>query len=206
MPFEPKLTNAVFDPAKHAETLENVRLWDWRALQSTLRQVQEIRTYYDFPDIDVDRYNINGKPQAIMLAARELAINKLPSGSQNWVNERLIFTHGYGVTMSPVSRFTKEGLPEFILSNMPVESIVPGDRSEAARDLFWRDHKLAGLRKDGAEGIQLSRKATRTTTPPMKAAAAFAWAPFSAVLRLPGRSATSRKCHFPTTSLRTVFF
>jgi uncharacterized protein len=125
IPFEPRLTNAVFDPANHADTLDNVRLWDWRALQSTLRQIQEIRTYYDFLDIDVDRYVINGKPQAMMLAARELSINKLPSGSQNWVNERLIFTHGYGVTMNPVSRFTKEGLPEFVLSNMPVESSQP---------------------------------------------------------------------------------
>jgi len=125
VPFEPRLTNAVFDPNAHEDTLDNIRLWDWRALQSTLRQIQEIRTYYDFPDIDVDRYVIQGKPQAMMLAARELSINKLPSGSQNWVNERLIFTHGNGVTMNPVSRFTKEGLPDFVLSNMPVESTQP---------------------------------------------------------------------------------
>ena len=125
IPFEPRVTNAVFDPAAHPETIENIRLWDWRALQSTLRQIQEIRTYYDFPDIDVDRYLINGKQQAVMLAARELNLNKLPSGSQNWVNERLIYTHGYGVTMNSVSRFTREGLPEFILSNMPVESTQP---------------------------------------------------------------------------------
>jgi uncharacterized membrane protein (UPF0182 family) len=126
IPFEPRLTNAVFDPSAHTDTLANIRLWDWKALQSTLRQIQEIRTYYDFPDIDVDRYTINGKPDAVMLAARELSLNKLPSGAQNWVNERLIYTHGYGVTMSPVSRFTKEGSPEFILSNMPVESTQPG--------------------------------------------------------------------------------
>src|SRR5207247_2937452 len=72
VPFEPRVTNAVFDPAAHLDTLENLRLWDWSALQSTLRQIQEIRTYYDFQDIDVDRYDINGKPQAMMLAAREL--------------------------------------------------------------------------------------------------------------------------------------
>jgi hypothetical protein len=125
IPFEPRVANAVFDPAKHSDTLNNVRLWDWRALQSTLRQIQEIRTYYDFPDIDVDRYVLNGTPQAVMLAARELSLNKLPSDSQNWVNERLIYTHGYGITMNPVSRFTKEGLPDFFLSNMPVESTQP---------------------------------------------------------------------------------
>jgi uncharacterized membrane protein (UPF0182 family) len=122
VPFEPRLTDAVFDPGKHRDALDNVRLWDWRALQSTLRQIQEIRTYYDFPDIDVDRYTTNGKTEAMMLAVRELSLNKLPSGSQNWVNQRLIYTHGYGITMNPVSRFTREGLPEFILSNMPVES------------------------------------------------------------------------------------
>ncbi|HEY2383447.1 MAG TPA: UPF0182 family protein [Terriglobia bacterium] len=128
IPFEPRVTNAVFDPSAHQETLDNIRLWDWRALQSTLRQIQEIRTYYDFPDIDVDRYTINGKTESVMLAARELSLSKLPSGTQNWVNERLVYTHGYGVTMSPVSRFTKEGLPEFILSNMPVESTQPDIR------------------------------------------------------------------------------
>src|SRR6266700_3010208 len=113
---------AAADPANNQATLQNIRLWDWRALQDTLRQIQEIRTYYDFPDIDIDRYEINGKPQAMMLAARELNLNNLTAGSRNWVNERLIYTHGYGVTMNPVSRFTKEGLPDFILSNMPVES------------------------------------------------------------------------------------
>src|SRR5438445_872151 len=125
IPFEPRLTNAVFDPTAHPETLDNVRLWDWRALKATLQQIQEIRTYYDFPDIDVDRYLVANKQQAVMLAARELSLNKLPSGSRNWVNERLIYTHGYGVTMNPVSQFTREGLPQFVLSNMPVESTRP---------------------------------------------------------------------------------
>lgn len=125
IPYEPRLANAVFDPARHAETLDNLRLWDWRALQSTLRQIQEIRTYYDFPDVDVDRYVINGKPKAVMLAARELSLAKLPAGSQNWVNTRLIYTHGYGLTMSPVNKFTREGLPEFFVSNMPAESVYP---------------------------------------------------------------------------------
>src|SRR5262245_38163728 len=125
IPFEPRLTNAVIDPVKHAASLENIRLWDWRALQATLRQIQEIRTYYDFVDVDIDRYTIDGRAKAMMLAARELSRDKLPSGSQNWINERLIYTHGYGVTMNPVNQFTKEGLPQLVLSNMPVESTVP---------------------------------------------------------------------------------
>jgi uncharacterized membrane protein (UPF0182 family) len=114
------------DPANNQDTLQNIRLWDWRALQDTLRQIQEIRTYYDFPDIDIDRYQIEGRPREVMLAARELNINKLPESSRNWINDKLIYTHGYGITMNPVNGFTAEGLPTLLLSNMPVQSTVPG--------------------------------------------------------------------------------
>jgi uncharacterized protein len=114
------------DAANNQPTLQNIRLWDWRALQDTLRQIQEIRTYYDFPDIDIDRYEINGEERQVMLAARELNLDKLPESSRNWINERLIYTHGYGITMNPVNGFTPEGLPELLLSNMPVQSSVPG--------------------------------------------------------------------------------
>jgi len=117
---------AAADPANNQATLKNIRLWDWRALQDTLRQIQEIRTYYDFPDIDIDRYEIDGTTREVMLAARELNIDKLPESSRNWINEKLIYTHGYGITMNPVNGFTPEGLPTLILSNMPVQSTVPG--------------------------------------------------------------------------------
>jgi uncharacterized protein len=113
------------DPANNQPTLQNIRLWDWRALQDTLRQIQEIRTYYDFPDIDIDRYEINGNMRQVMLAARELNVEKLPESSRNWINEKLIYTHGYGITMNPVNGFTTEGLPTLILSNMPIQSTVP---------------------------------------------------------------------------------
>jgi len=112
------------DPANNQATLQNIRLWDWRALQDTLRQIQEIRTYYDFPDIDIDRYEIEGTTREVMLATRELNVDKLPESSRNWINEKLIYTHGYGITMNPVNGFTPEGLPTLILSNMPVQSTV----------------------------------------------------------------------------------
>jgi uncharacterized protein len=92
-------------------TLQNIRLWDWHALQDTLRQIQEIRTYYDFPDIDIDRYDIDGTTREVMLAARELNVDKLPESSRNWINEKLIYTHGYGITMNPVNGFTRKGCP-----------------------------------------------------------------------------------------------
>jgi uncharacterized membrane protein (UPF0182 family) len=117
---------AAADPANNQATLQNIRLWDWRALQDTLRQIQEIRTYYDFPDIDIDRYEIDGVTRQVMLATRELNVDKLPESSRNWINEKLIYTHGYGITMNPVNGFTPEGLPTLILSNMPVQSTVRG--------------------------------------------------------------------------------
>jgi uncharacterized membrane protein (UPF0182 family) len=107
-------------------TLDNLRIWDYHALQDTLRQVQEIRTYYDFNDVDIDRYRVGGQTRQVLLAARELDVTKLPASSRgNWINERLIYTHGYGVTMNTANGFTPEGRPEFLLSNMPAESAAP---------------------------------------------------------------------------------
>jgi len=122
--FPAETTVEAADPANNQATLRNIRLWDWHALQDTLRQIQEIRTYYDFPDIDIDRYEIDGTTREVMLAARELNVDKLPESSRNWINEKLIYTHGYGITMNPVNGFTAEGLPTLILSNMPVQSTV----------------------------------------------------------------------------------
>jgi uncharacterized protein len=113
------------DAAHNQTTLENIRLWDSQALQDTLRQIQEIRTYYDFPDIDIDRYAVNGSVRQMLLAVRELNVDRLPESSRNWINEKLIYTHGYGVTMNPVNGFTTEGLPTLILSNMPIQSTIP---------------------------------------------------------------------------------
>jgi uncharacterized protein len=124
-PFPADTGIEAVDPANNHTTLENIRLWDWRALQDTLRQIQEIRTYYDFPDIDIDRYQVDGSVRQMMLAARELNVEKLPESSRNWINEKLIYTHGYGVTMNPVNGFTPEGLPTLVLSNMPIQSTIP---------------------------------------------------------------------------------
>jgi len=122
--FPAETTVEAAEPADNQATLQNIRLWDWHALQDTLRQIQEIRTYYDFPDIDIDRYAIDGTTREVMLAARELNVDKLPDSSRNWINEKLIYTHGYGITMNPVNGFTPEGLPTLLLSNMPVQSTV----------------------------------------------------------------------------------
>ena len=124
--FPAETTVEAADPKNNQATLQNIRLWDWHALQDTLRQIQEIRTYYDFPDIDIDRYEIDGTTREVMLATRELNFDKLPESSHNWINEKLIYTHGYGITMNPVNGFTPEGLPTLMLSNMPIQSTVHG--------------------------------------------------------------------------------
>ena len=108
------------DIKRNAETLENVRLWDHQPLLDTFGQLQEIRTYYDFTSVDNDRYVIDGKYRQIMLSARELNSDSLPN--RTWINERLTFTHGYGLTLGPVNQVTTEGLPELFIKNLPPES------------------------------------------------------------------------------------
>ena len=143
------------DVANNQETLQNIRLWDWRALQDTLRQIQEIRTYYDFPDIDIDRYEINGSVRQMMLATRELNVDRLPESSRNWINEKLIYTHGYGVTMNPVNGFTPEGLPALILKQHAGSNERAVHQRDAAGNLFRRADQHRRLRAHASAGIQL---------------------------------------------------
>ncbi len=123
--FDPLTTLDNSDLQNNRPTLDNIRLWDWRALKDTLTQIQAIRTYYDFTDVDVDRYTVSAEMRQMMIGTREFNVEKLPASSRNWVNEKLIYTHGYGVTMNTANGFDSEGMPKFILSNMPVESTAP---------------------------------------------------------------------------------
>jgi uncharacterized protein len=104
-------------------TVDNVRLWDWQPLMDTYGQLQEIRTYYKFHDVDVDRYQLAGTYQQVMLSARELKQSLLPANAQTWVNRHVLFTHGNGVVMSPVTQKNTEGLPIFYLQDIPPLSI-----------------------------------------------------------------------------------
>lgn len=100
-------------------TVDNIRLWDWQPLMDTYAQLQEIRTYYKFLDMDIDRYRLGGAYQQVLLSARELEPSLLPSNAQTWVNLHVLFTHGNGVVMSPVTRKSSEGLPVFYLQDIP---------------------------------------------------------------------------------------
>lgn len=114
---EQKLTFKTLDANK--ATIDNIRLWDWLPLSNTYAQLQEIRTYYKFHDLDVDRYWLDGSYQSVMLSARELRSSLLPPNAQTWVNRHVLFTHGNGAVMSPVTRKSTEGLPLFYLRNIP---------------------------------------------------------------------------------------
>jgi uncharacterized membrane protein (UPF0182 family) len=107
----------------HEVTIQNIRLWDERPLLQTYRQIQAIRLYYDFNNVDVDRYRIDNRYRQVMLAARELVVDQLPPQAQTWVNRRLIYTHGYGLAMSPVNEVTSEGLPQLMVKDLPPSSV-----------------------------------------------------------------------------------
>ena len=105
-------------------TVQNIRLWDYRPLLSTYRQLQEIRPYYLFNDVDIDRYTLDGNYRQVMLSPRELDYERVPQRAQTWVNQRLKYTHGYGLVMSPVNKVTSDGLPELFIKNIPPVSEV----------------------------------------------------------------------------------
>ena len=115
-------TLTLADIENNTETINNIRLWDHEPLLDTFGQIQEIRTYYDFVSVDNDRYLIDGEYRQIMLSGRELNSNSLPNRS--WVNERLEYTHGFGVAMGPVNQVTQEGLPVLFIQDLPPTSSV----------------------------------------------------------------------------------
>ena len=116
-PTKGKLTPELI--AANDVTIQNIRWWDPRPLLDTYRQLQELRLYYDFHDIDVDRYTIDGSYRQVLLSARELNQSKLPVDAQTWINQRFKFTHGNGIAMNPVNRFDEEGLPVFYVKDIP---------------------------------------------------------------------------------------
>jgi len=126
--FPARETLRAEDLTRNAATLKNVRLWDHGPLLATFAQLQEIRTYYRFVDVDNDRYELDGEYRQLMLSARELSYQNLPRDPQGrdtdrqWINEHLQYTHGYGAVVGPVNRITTEGLPELFIKDIPPAS------------------------------------------------------------------------------------
>ncbi len=106
----------------NAATVDNIRLWERPLLKQTFSQLQEIRTYYDFISVDDDRYTIDGRYRQVHVAARELNSESLPT--RTFINERLTFTHGMGLTMAPVNQVTTEGLPVLFIKDLPPVSTI----------------------------------------------------------------------------------
>jgi uncharacterized membrane protein (UPF0182 family) len=118
------------DIAQNEVTINNIRLWDPRPLKDTYNQKQSLRQYYDFNDVDIDRYIIDGEYRQVMLSARELSGEKLAGEAQTWVNRQLQFTHGYGIALSPVNEVSTQGLPSLLVKDIPPVGIFDIERPE----------------------------------------------------------------------------
>ena len=122
-PVAESLSLADFSPEGGVK--KHIRLWDHRPLKSTFSQIQEFRLYYDFYDVDVDRYTFGDDYRQVMLSAREINYDQISQEAKTWVNEKLQFTHGYGAVMSPVNEIGEEGLPNLIVKDIPPKVTVP---------------------------------------------------------------------------------
>ncbi len=120
--FPVNYTLTASDIAANGATVNNIRLWDWRPLKQTYEQLQLFRTYYEFNDVDVDRYQLNGEYKQVLISSREMDTGDLPRQAQTWVNTHLVYTHGYGAVMNPVDMVSSEGLPIFYMKDIPATS------------------------------------------------------------------------------------
>ena len=123
---------------RNPETLGNVRLWDPRPLRDTYNQIQFLRLYYGFQDVDVDRYLVDGELRQVLIGARELQPENLPDEAQSWVNQRLQYTHGFGAAASPVTEFTVEGRPEFFAQDIPPVGAIEVSQPR----IYYGEHSL----------------------------------------------------------------
>ncbi len=135
---------------ENSSTLDNIRLWDYQTLLETYQALQSLRTYYKFHDVDIDRYTLADDYRQVMLAAREFNYSEVDAQAKNWVNQRLKYTHGFGVALSPVNQVTPEGLPDFFIENIPPESSVDIDIDQAR--LYYGEetnyHVYTGMNTD----------------------------------------------------------
>ncbi|MDE2141926.1 MAG: UPF0182 family protein [Elusimicrobia bacterium] len=123
-PFAPRATETL-DLSHRPDVAENIRLWDWEPFRNNVTQRQALRPYYAFPEVDTDRYSIDGRMRQVLIAARSLVTDLLPETAQTWVNLNLQYTHGYGAVAALVNSATEEGAPEMVLKDAPPQSDAP---------------------------------------------------------------------------------
>ncbi len=121
-PFPAAETLSAQDVLDNADTLDNVRLWDPSIVKQSYQQLQAIRPYYDFADVDIDRYPVDGVERQVLVSAREMNVDQLAEQAKTWVNRHLVYTHGYGLAMSPVNAADSRGLPQFLIGDIPPKS------------------------------------------------------------------------------------
>ncbi|MFO8236458.1 MAG: UPF0182 family protein [Bacteroidales bacterium] len=129
----------------------NIRLWDWQALDEVYKQFQEIRLYYEFTDVDIDRYTIDSSYKQVMVSAREMNQENLPEQSRTFVNHRFKYTHGYGITLTNVNEFTENGLPNLLIRDIPPVSAYPGlevERPEIYYGELTNTHVIANSEEE----------------------------------------------------------
>jgi len=130
---------------------KNIRLWDWRALDAVYKQFQEIRLYYEFKDVDIDRYTYDDQYRQVMVSAREMELSNLPIQSQTFVNKRFKYTHGNGITLTPVNEFTPDGLPHLLVKDIPPKSEYPALKVEVPQIYYGElssSHVVANSREE----------------------------------------------------------
>ena len=147
-PFEANTDLTLSELQNNTQLTENIRIWDRRALEQTYKQLQQIRTYYTFNDVDTDRYHMDDGYKQYMISARELDTMQLAPEAKTWVNERLVYTHGFGVVMNPVSTKTSDGRPEFVLQDIPPTGEFNVDNPRIYYGEVTNDYKIADTGKE----------------------------------------------------------
>jgi len=137
-----------YDLKKSKEIIDNIPIWDWKPLNQTFKQLQEMRLYYNFSDIGIDRYYINNQLKQVMVAAREITYINLPKEARTWINKHLKYTHGYGIVMSYASSILSDGLPEFIVKDIPPVTLgsLKIERPEIYFGTFMRDYVIVNTK------------------------------------------------------------
>ena len=134
------------DITQNKAVMENIRLWDWRPLRDTFKQREARRPQYDFVDVDIDRYKLNGQVRQVMLSARELIFAKVKQESQTWVNRTFVYTHGHGLAMIPVSEIEQGGLPRMYINDIPPKIHDPWNKEIERPEIYYGEGERTSFR------------------------------------------------------------